>query len=126
MRRAGGKSCVAGEVPSAPEQVIRLAQLCFPAPGAVSGLLRDNREESIYSPEELIRVAGAGKKLHGKAQEAMGKAKQKAGRATGDNELRAEGTGDRVKGKARQAAGKAEQNVRGEAEELKGKIRKHT
>ncbi|MGW6143418.1 CsbD family protein [Streptomyces sp. NPDC055144] len=83
-------------------------------------------EKDHFPAEELIHVAGAGKKLHGKAQETMGKAKQKIGRATGDNELRVKGTGDRVKGKAQQAAGEVEQTVRGGAEETKGKIRKHT
>lgn len=94
--------------------------------GVISRFLHDNGDAFIHSAEELILVAGAGKKLHGKAQETTGKAKQKVGRAAGDNELRATGTGDRLKGKARQAAGEAEQTVRGGTEETKGKIRKHT
>ncbi|MGW7367016.1 CsbD family protein [Streptomyces sp. NPDC054841] len=71
-------------------------------------------------------MAAQGKKIRGKAQETVGKAKQKAGEVAGDEELRLKGTSDRIEGEARQAAAKAEDKVRGTAEEVKGKARKHT
>ncbi|TFE51853.1 CsbD family protein [Streptomyces sp. ICN441] len=75
--------------------------------------------------EELTHMAAQGKKIRGKAQETVGKAKQKAGKVTGDEELRAEGTSDRVAGQSKEKAAEVEQTVRGTAEELKGKARKN-
>ncbi|WP_328666020.1 CsbD family protein [Streptomyces sp. NBC_00322] len=77
-----------------------------------------------YSVEELIRVA-EGKRIRGIAQETVGKAKQKIGRATGRDDLRVKGTGDRIEGKARRAVGEMADKVKGTAEEVKGKIRRH-
>ncbi|MFD7447001.1 CsbD family protein [Streptomyces sp. NPDC059909] len=65
------------------------------------------------------------KKIRGKVQETMGKAKQKAGRMAGHDELHRKGTGDRVKGVARQVAGKTEEVVHKAATEARAKIRKH-
>ncbi|MGW1893418.1 CsbD family protein [Streptomyces sp. NPDC002004] len=73
------------------------------------------------STEELIQVGDQGKKIRGKTQETVGKAKEELGRVTGDEELSLKGTGDRIEGKTKQAAGKTGQTVRGTAEEVKGK-----
>ncbi|WP_406397448.1 CsbD family protein [Streptomyces sp. NBC_00879] len=77
-----------------------------------------------YSFRELIRVA-EGKRIRGRAQEAVGKAKQKIGRATGRDDLRAKGTGDRAEGKARHTVGEMTDKIKGAAEEVKGKMRRH-
>jgi uncharacterized protein YjbJ (UPF0337 family) len=51
-------------------------------------------------------------KTRNKAQQIKGKAKETAGRATGDRGLRAKGTSDRKKGKAKQAAGRVRNTLR--------------
>jgi uncharacterized protein YjbJ (UPF0337 family) len=48
-------------------------------------------------------------KIKGSANEAMGKAKQGVGHATGNDRLSAEGTIQEVKGKGQQALGDAKQ-----------------
>ncbi|WP_142215455.1 CsbD family protein [Streptomyces sp. SLBN-118] len=65
------------------------------------------------------------KRIRGRAQETVGKAKQKFGRATGRDDLRVKGTGDRIEGKARRAVGEMADKVKGTAEEFKGKMRRH-
>ncbi|MFG3346287.1 CsbD family protein [Streptomyces sp. NPDC048018] len=67
-----------------------------------------------------------GKRIRGKAQEEMGKVKEKAGEATDRDDLRLKGAGDQVAGKAKQAVGKQERKVKGTAEEAKGRMRRHT
>ncbi|MFB7863033.1 CsbD family protein [Streptomyces sp. NPDC056069] len=62
-----------------------------------------------------------GKRIRGKAQEGMGKVKEKAGAVTGREDLRAKGVGDQMAGKAKQAAGKGERKIKGAAEETKGR-----
>ncbi|MEV6329798.1 CsbD family protein [Streptomyces sp. NPDC051909] len=67
-----------------------------------------------------------GKKMRGKAQEAVGKVKEMTGEATGKQDLRLKGVRDQVKGRAQQAAGEAEKTVKGTVEEANGKMRRHT
>jgi uncharacterized protein YjbJ (UPF0337 family) len=51
-------------------------------------------------------------KSRDKAQQAKGKAKEAAGRATGDRDLRAKGTADRKKSSAKQAGQKVKDTFR--------------
>ena len=48
-------------------------------------------------------------KVKGKAKEAMGEGKERAGRATGDEDLEAEGTGDKAEGKTQEVMGKGKE-----------------
>ncbi|WP_328388870.1 CsbD family protein [Streptomyces sp. NBC_00400] len=50
-----------------------------------------------------------------------GKAKQKAGKITGDERLKSEGRTDEAKGKAKGAMGNAKENMQGMKDSLKGK-----
>ncbi|WP_327701688.1 CsbD family protein [Streptomyces decoyicus] len=52
-----------------------------------------------------------------------GKAKQKAGKAMGDERLKSEGRTDEAKGKAKNAVGNAKENVQGMKDSLKNKGR---
>ncbi|WP_030986733.1 CsbD family protein [Streptomyces sp. NRRL S-1813] len=52
-----------------------------------------------------------------------GKAKQKAGKAMGDERLKSEGRTDEAKGKAKNAMGNAKENVQGMKDSLKNKDR---
>ena len=53
-----------------------------------------------------------GDKLHGKMDQLTGKAKEGAGRAADDDELKQEGQRDQVKGDVREAAGKIKDAAR--------------
>ncbi|MGW7487489.1 CsbD family protein [Streptomyces sp. NPDC054786] len=50
-----------------------------------------------------------------------GKAKQKAGKAMGDERMKSEGRTDETKGKAKGAIGNAKENIQGMKDSLKGK-----
>ncbi|MFJ9471666.1 CsbD family protein [Streptomyces caniferus] len=50
-----------------------------------------------------------------------GKAKQKAGKAMGDERLKSEGRTDEAKGKAKGAMGSAKENIQGMKDSLKSK-----
>ena len=52
-------------------------------------------------------------RIKGSAQNMKGKVKEAAGRAVGDEKLKAEGRGDRVAGKLRNAFGSAKDALRG-------------
>ncbi|MEU5544756.1 CsbD family protein [Streptomyces sioyaensis] len=52
-----------------------------------------------------------------------GKAKQKAGKAMGDERLKGEGRADEAKGRAKGAMGDARENLQGMKDSLKGKGR---
>jgi uncharacterized protein YjbJ (UPF0337 family) len=54
----------------------------------------------------------------GAAKDALGTGKEKAGQATGDEELEAEGKGDKLEGKAQGAGGKLKEK----AGDLKRKV----
>jgi uncharacterized protein YjbJ (UPF0337 family) len=53
-----------------------------------------------------------GDKLHGKVEQATGKIKEGAGRASDDEKLTREGQGEQVKGDLREAAGKVKDAAR--------------
>ncbi|MCX5195578.1 CsbD family protein [Streptomyces sp. NBC_00249] len=57
----------------------------------------------------------------GKMDQAKGKAKEAAGKLTGDNRMKAEGKMDQAKGKAKEAMSEAEEQARRAAENLRGK-----
>ena len=61
---------------------------------------------------------GTKDKLEGKAKEAMGNVREKAGEATDNEEMEAEGRADQMEGKADQLQG----DVKNKAEELKDKV----
>ncbi|CAM5677527.1 MULTISPECIES: CsbD family protein [Streptomyces] len=50
-----------------------------------------------------------------------GKAKEMAGKATGDDRMKSEGKTDRAKGKAKGAMDEAKENAQGMRDSLKGK-----
>ncbi|MEU8918028.1 MULTISPECIES: CsbD family protein [Streptomyces] len=52
-----------------------------------------------------------------------GKAKQKAGKITGDERLKGEGRADEAKGRSKGAMSDAKENLRGMKDSLKGKSR---
>lgn len=52
-------------------------------------------------------------RIKGSAEQAKGKIKEVAGKATGDKKLRAEGKADKVSGKIRSAVGGLKDAVRG-------------
>jgi uncharacterized protein YjbJ (UPF0337 family) len=52
-------------------------------------------------------------RIKGSAEQAKGKIKEVAGKATGDKKLRAEGKADKVSGKIRNAVGSLKDAVRG-------------
>jgi uncharacterized protein YjbJ (UPF0337 family) len=51
-------------------------------------------------------------KWKGRAKQAGGKAKEVAGKVTGDEELEARGKADQIKGKAQETAGKVKEKVK--------------
>jgi uncharacterized protein YjbJ (UPF0337 family) len=55
---------------------------------------------------------GSDDKIENKAEELKGKAKEKVGEATGDEELEAEGHGDQAKGNIKQAGEKIKDTFR--------------
>ena len=57
--------------------------------------------------------------VKGKAEQAKGVVKEKAGQLAGDDELEAEGTADRVVGTVREGVGTAKRHVKEAVEELK-------
>ncbi len=52
-------------------------------------------------------------RIKGSAQQAKGKVKEVAGKATGDAKLRSEGKADKAKGKIRNAIGGIKDSLRG-------------
>ncbi|HWM49484.1 MAG TPA: CsbD family protein [Xanthobacteraceae bacterium] len=52
-------------------------------------------------------------RIEGSAEEAKGKIKEAAGKATGDSKMEAEGKGDQLKGKVQNAVGGAKDALRG-------------
>ena len=52
-------------------------------------------------------------RIKGSAQQAKGKVKEVAGKATGDAKLESEGKGDKAKGKIRNAIGGIKDTLRG-------------
>ena len=52
-------------------------------------------------------------RIKGSAEQAKGKVKEVAGKATGDKKLRAEGMADKVSGKIRSVVGGLKDTVRG-------------
>ncbi|MFJ2866918.1 CsbD family protein [Kitasatospora sp. NPDC087314] len=59
------------------------------------------------------------------AQELAGKAKEKAGDLTGDEELKGEGQADQVGSKLRQAADDVRDAVQGAADRVKGALKRN-
>ena len=53
-------------------------------------------------------------KIDNKAEELKGKAKEGLGKATDDDELKAEGKGDQVKGNVKQAGEKVKDAIKGD------------
>jgi len=62
-------------------------------------------------------------RVKGKAEEVAGHVKHGVGQAVGNERMDAEGHADEAAGKARQDAAKASQRVKGAGEELKGKVK---
>lgn len=61
-------------------------------------------------------------RLNGEAEEAKGKLKEGAGRATGNDDLKAEGKVDQRKGNAEVAAAKLKEKTAKAADDLKDKV----
>ncbi|MFB7054094.1 CsbD family protein [Streptomyces vinaceus] len=57
----------------------------------------------------------------GKMDQAKGKAKETAGKITGNDRMKAEGKMDQAKGKAKEAMGKTEERARGVQDSLRDK-----
>ncbi|MET8750776.1 CsbD family protein [Streptomyces sp. NPDC004667] len=57
----------------------------------------------------------------GKMDQAKGKAKETAGKITGNERMQGEGKMDQAKGKAKEAMSKTEERARGAADSLRGK-----
>lgn len=64
---------------------------------------------------------GTGDKFENKAEEVGGKVKEGVGRATGDEELKAEGKADQTESKVKQAGEKIKDAVENVKDALKGK-----
>ena len=63
-------------------------------------------------------MGSTGDKIKGSVNEAAGKTKQAAGKATGNDRMRAEGAGQEAKGKTQKAVGKAKDTVKGAVDRL--------
>ncbi|WP_371519674.1 CsbD family protein [Kitasatospora sp. NBC_01300] len=63
--------------------------------------------------------------LSNKARELGGKAKEKVGDLTGDEELKGEGQADQVDSKVRQAADNVKDAVQGAADRVKGALKRN-
>ncbi|MEU4950501.1 CsbD family protein [Streptomyces lavendulae] len=57
----------------------------------------------------------------GKMDQAKGKAKEAAGKITGNERMQGEGKMDQAKGKAKEAVSKTEEQARGAADSIRGK-----
>ncbi|WP_345491685.1 CsbD family protein [Streptomyces roseoviridis] len=58
------------------------------------------------------------KKAKGKMEQVKGKAKEAAGKMTGNERMQAEGKTEQIKGKAREATGKTQEQARGVKDSL--------
>ena len=65
---------------------------------------------------------GIMQKAKDKAQQVVGSVKEKAGTATDDPKLHAQGTAEKTEGQAKEGMHDLAENVKGKANELKGKI----
>ncbi|GAA3399182.1 hypothetical protein GCM10017752_66680 [Streptomyces roseoviridis] len=67
------------------------------------------------SPRKEFPMA---KKAKGKMEQVKGKAKEAAGKMTGNERMQAEGKTEQIKGKAREATGKTQEQARGVKDSL--------
>jgi uncharacterized protein YjbJ (UPF0337 family) len=75
--------------------------------------------------EEESKMGSTADKIKGAANEAMGKAKQGVGEATGSDRLQGEGAVQEVKGKGQQALGDAKDAVKDTANRVAGAANKN-
>src|SRR4051812_18001763 len=73
--------------------------------------LSSNCPAEVNHPPRRVPMGSTADKVKGAANEAMGKAKQGVGEATGSDRLQGEGATQEVKGKGQQALGDAKDAV---------------
>src|SRR5436305_1534511 len=76
-------------------------------------------------PRRRVPMGSTADKVKGAANEAMGKAKQGVGEATGSDRMRGEGAIQEVKGKGQQAVGDAKDAVKDAANKAAGAANKN-